>query len=282
MKIKKIVSVLSISSAILMSSAVSAYDELDNMVEKIKNPDVYLIGKHNVKYVEDYKVLEGDLYITDVVAMKEHNPTSHSKHAQNQDSIFKKSVVKEEYWVDLRGYVTFRESNFVPEITKNKAFESAMSSNKYKMEMFTESGGNKSLGYYYVRPSAITSSDEWIHLKGYDQPYNPSSYGAFVKILDKNTILLAPREYADYEEIRILKRSNIKPVPVFEDGIISRTNELYRYRGSDVKYAEASRKNAERLARSKMMIDNGDAETSENGLDDNGFKANIRKQWFNI
>ena len=71
MKIKKIVSVLSISSAILMSSAVSAYDELDNMVEKIKNPDVYLIGKHNVKYVEDYKVLEGDLYITDVVAMKE-------------------------------------------------------------------------------------------------------------------------------------------------------------------------------------------------------------------
>lgn len=278
MKIKKIVSVLSISSAILMSSAVSAYDELENMVEKIKDPDVYLIGKHNVKYVEDYKVLEGDLYITDVVAMKEHNPTSHSKHAQNQDSIFKKSVVKEEYWVDLRGYVTFRESNFVPEITKNKAFESAMSSNKYKMEMFTESGGKKSLGYYYVRPSAITSSDEWIHLKGYDQPYNPSSYGAFVKIIDKDTIILAPREYADYEEIRVLKRSNIKPVPVFEGEIIIRANELWDYEGSDAKYAESIRKSNLEMARSELMMDNRRAIRAGNSLDVNGFKPNIRKQ----
>ena len=146
----KATSVFILSSASLLSNNAFAFDELEDMVEKIKNPDVYLIGKHNVKYVEDYKVVEDeDLYITDIVAMQEHNPTSDSKHAQNQDSIFKKHVVKEEYWVDLMGYVTFRESNFVPKIAKNKAFESAMSSNKYKMEMFTESGNKKSLGYYY-------------------------------------------------------------------------------------------------------------------------------------
>lgn len=278
MKIKKIVSVLSMSSAILMSSAVSAYDELENMVEKIENPDVYLIGKHNVKYVEDYKVLEGDLYITDVVAMKEHNPTSDSKHAQNQDNIFKKNVVKEEYWVDLMGYVTFRESNFVPKITKNKAFESAMSSNKYKIEMFTESGNKKSLGYYYVRPSAITSSDEWIQLKGYDKPYNPSSYGAFVKILDKDTIILAPREYADYEEIRVLKRSNIKPVSVFEDGVLALANEIGDYSGSDSVAAEWSRKLDFDIARAKLMEENDYDDGYSNGLDGNGFKKNIRKQ----
>lgn len=216
---KRLGMVLGILSMTLTASAFA--DGYKDRIVKIKNPDTYFIGKNKVELVEDYKIEgRGTLFEPDFEFMKAHYPSSYDKETQNKSIAFKNKVARAGYWINKYGYYVISETNYDEGNEDAEDYKSAMQSMRFKLEYYSENGNLEKVYYYYVRPSAAINDDSWIHLRGYNEQFLPEFYGAFVKILDDKTIILDENETEAGASAKILKWSNKRPIPVYEDLII--------------------------------------------------------------